>query len=172
MNENVDSFIALDVETTGLDAGTHRVVEIALVRFEAGREIDAWSSLVNPGCNIPPDATAIHGIGDRDAAGAPAFADLAPVITERIVGLPLLAYNAPFDYGFLVSEMARTGRTVPPLATWLDPLPLVRVRSASGRATLTAACRRFGVPLPRAHRAADDARAAGLLWLSLSEGAN
>jgi DNA polymerase-3 subunit epsilon len=168
IGDAADSFIALDVETTGLDAKVHRVVEIALVRFEAGVEADAWSSLVNPGCNIPPEATAIHGIGDRAAAGAPAFLELAPTVAGRLTGLPLLAYNAPFDFGFLSAEMARAGRRVPPLGAWLDPLPLVRSRLSYGRATLEVACREFGVPLPRAHRAADDARAAGLLWLRLT----
>jgi len=170
MCEKVDSFIALDVETTGLDAGLHRVVEIALVRFESGGETDAWSSLVNPGCNIPPDATAIHGISDRDVAGAPTFAELAPVVAGRMAGFRLLAYNAPFDFGFLQIEMARAGRTVPPLAAWLDPLPLARARLSYGRATLEIACREFDIPLPRAHRAADDARAAGLVWLFLTGG--
>ncbi|HUT97797.1 MAG TPA: 3'-5' exonuclease [bacterium] len=171
MHVPTESYIALDVETTGLDAGLHRVVEIALVRFESGVETDAWSSLVNPGCNIPPDATAIHGISDRDAAGAPTFAALAPVVAGRMAGFPLLAYNAPFDFGFLQIEMARAGRTIPPLAAWLDPLPLARARLSYGRATLEIACREFGIPLPRAHRAAADARAAGLLWLKLT-GAN
>jgi DNA polymerase III epsilon subunit family exonuclease len=171
MNGVVKSFIALDVETTGLDAGLHRVVEIALVRFESGVETEAWSSLVNPGCNIPPEATAIHGISDRDAAGAPTFIELAPEVAGRMGGLPLLAYNAPFDFGFLQLEMARAGRTVPPLAAWLDPLPVARVRLSYGRASLEVACRELGVPLPRAHRAAADARAAGLLWLLLT-GAN
>jgi len=168
MRENVDSFVALDVETTGLDARLHRVVEIALVRFESGVEAEAWSSLVNPECNIPPEATAIHGISDRDAAGAPTFIELAPVIAGRMSGLPLLAYNAPFDFGFVQVEMARAGRTVPPPAAWLDPLPLVRARLSYGRATLEVACRELGVPLPRAHRAAADARAAGLIWLKLT----
>ena len=171
MQDKIDRFVALDVETTGLDAGLHRVVEIALVRFESGGETDAWSSLVNPGCNIPPEATAIHGISDREAAGAPTFAELAPVVAGRMAGFPLLAYNAPFDFGFLQIEMARAGRTVPPLAAWLDPLPLARSRLSYGRATLEVACRELGVPLPHAHRAAADARAAGLLWLKLT-GAN
>ncbi|HDR06661.1 MAG TPA: 3'-5' exonuclease [Candidatus Coatesbacteria bacterium] len=168
MRDDVDSFTAVDVETTGLDARLHRVVEIALVRFEAGREAGVWSSLVNPGCPIPPEATAVHGIGDRDVAGAPTFLELAPQVGTLLGGFPPLAYNAPFDYGFLAAEMARAGRPVPPLAAWLDPLPLVRARLSYGRATLETGCREFGVPLPRAHRAADDARAAGLLWLRLS----
>ncbi len=167
-----DTFVALDVETTGLDARTHRVGEIALIRFEAGEEVDAWSSLFNPGCNIPPDATAIHGIGDRAVAGAPTFVELAPDVAGRIAGKILLAYNAPFDHGFLASEMARGGRPFPPLAIWLDPLPLVRKRLAYGRATLVVACRELGVPLPRAHRATDDARAAGLLWFKLTDDSN
>lgn len=170
MRDNIDSFIALDVETTGLDAGLHRVVEIALVRFASGVEVESWSSLVNPGCNIPPEATAIHGISDRDAAVAPTFADLAPAVAGIIVGWPLLAYNAPFDFGFLQIEMARAGRTVPPLAAWLDPLPLARARLSYGRATLEIACRELGIPLSRAHRAEDDARAAGLIWLFLTGG--
>jgi DNA polymerase-3 subunit epsilon len=171
MHVSANSFIALDVETTGLDAGRHRVVEIALVRFESGVETEVWSSLVNPGRVIPPEAVAIHGIGDRDTVGAPGFIELAPEVSARMSGLPLLAYNAPFDFGFLQIEMARAGRTVPPLAAWLDPLPLARSRLAYGRATLEVACRELGVPLLRAHRASDDARAAGLLWLKLT-GAN
>lgn len=170
MAERIDSFVALDVETTGLDPSRHGIVELALVRFVAGVETASWQSLLQPGLEMHPDAVAIHGITVTDLAGAPRFAEVAAEVFDFIGAGPLLAYYARFDYGFLRAAVRPLERSIPPLKDWLDPLPLVRRRLGRGRARMAYACRHYGIPLEGAHRALADARAAGRLWLKLHEG--
>jgi len=64
-------FIAFDTETTGLYPGFDQVVEIAACRFKNGEVIDTFETLVNPGREIPPEITAIHGITDEMVSDAP-----------------------------------------------------------------------------------------------------
>ena len=63
-------YVALDLETTGLVAGKDRVVEIGAVRFdESGQELGRFEQLVDPCCDIPGVATAVHGITNEMVAG-------------------------------------------------------------------------------------------------------
>ena len=62
--------IYYDTETTGTKSDKDRVIEIAL--FDPERDV-AWSTFIQPGCPIPPDATAIHHITDEMVAAAPTF---------------------------------------------------------------------------------------------------
>ena len=84
-------FVAIDLETTGLDARRDVVVAIAAVPFEDGRPRDGLVTLVNPGRSIPPASTAIHGIDDAAVVGAPFLHEVLPrfeaVCTHRIVVL-------------------------------------------------------------------------------------
>jgi len=170
MSERIDSFVALDVETTGLDPSRHGIVELALVRFVDGVETACWQSLLDPGIIMHPDAVAIHGITATDIEGAPRFAAVVDEVFAFIGEGPLLAYYARFDWGFLRAAAQPLERPIPPLYQWLDPLPLVRRLLGRGRAKMERACRHFGIPHEEAHRALADARAAGLLWLKLHEG--
>lgn len=168
MSGPVDSFVALDLETSGLDPNRHRIVEAALLRYENGRELAVWRSLINPGLISHPVATMIHGLTAADLKEAPTFAEVAPSLLDFLGDGPPLAYYAPFDYGFLRAETQRLGLRIPPLNRWLDPLPLVRRRLGRGRAGMENACRVFGVDPGQIHRAVDDARAAARLWLKLT----
>ncbi|MCE5256742.1 MAG: 3'-5' exonuclease, partial [Spirochaetaceae bacterium] len=99
-------YIALDVETTGLDAVHDRIVEIGLVRFGFDKDgallqKEEWSSLVNPGMQIPDSATSIHGITDLEVSAAPIFSDLAAEMAMIIRGKVFVAHNAPFDASFV-----------------------------------------------------------------------
>lgn len=99
----------LDVETTGLDPALHRIVEIAtidLIVHDAGAETQSiergarWSSLVNPGIPIPPEASAVHHITDDMVKDAPPIGELLGIITA---GPPayFCAHNRRFDMGFI-----------------------------------------------------------------------
>lgn len=176
------SFLALDVETTGLDhtlqdgqPGPDRVVEIAAVLFENGRPTETFLSRVNPERPIPPEVSKLHGVWDADVADAPLFPAAWERVCELATKAPMtLAYNQPFDRPCCRSEVKRANLPAPPLSLrwpWLDPLPFVwkvdRYIKGSGRHRLTAACERRGVQLERAHSADADAVAAGLLWCSM-----
>jgi len=163
------SFIAVDVETTGLVPATDRVVEVAILRYEDGVEVAAWSSLVNPGREIPRIAVGIHGISNAKVADSPSFAEIAGEVASRLKGLPLLAFNARFDHGFLQIELARVGLAPPPLNFWLDAMVVASRRMGRPRVSLKHACRNFNISQDKAHRAEDDARAAARLWLRLAQ---
>ena len=105
------SWAFLDLETTGASARGDRITEIGLIRVDNGVEVDQWSQLVNPGMPIPSRIQHLTGITNRMVASAPAFADIAAALLERIGGSVMVAHNARFDFGFLKSEYARLGIT-------------------------------------------------------------
>lgn len=101
------SFWVIDTETTGLDAATDAVVEIAGTRVQ-GRYIPhaialagSFSELVNPGRPIPPANTQIHGVSDAHVRDKPALAEVAPRIQGRIGDSILVAHRAELDRAFL-----------------------------------------------------------------------
>jgi DNA polymerase-3 subunit epsilon len=151
-------FVVMDVETTGLSASTHRVVEIALVTTDpTGRVLDEWSTRLNP--QGPVGATHIHGITDADVAHAPLFTDVLGELNVRLAGSAVVAHNARFDMAFLRAEYAR--------ARWRLPyLPALCTLDASdhylphlARRRLVDCCEAIGHPLHHAHSALGDAHA-------------
>jgi exodeoxyribonuclease X len=95
------TFAFIDVETTGLSHANDAVIEIACVVVRGGREVESFSTLINPGRPIPPEASAVHNINDADVAGAPSFAEVAPRLRELCADAVIVAHNARFDMGFL-----------------------------------------------------------------------
>lgn len=121
-------FIAFDVETTGLSAIACKLVELSAVRFRlSGGEMEIFSQLINPECEIPPEVTRIHGITDEMVKDALTNKEVIPQFLEFIGTKPcvLVAHNAPFDVGFLKVAIGRLGIEVPAV-TVLDTLNLSR----------------------------------------------
>ena len=74
--DNADEWVVVDLETTGLHPSVDRIVEIGLVRMTPrGRELDAWTTVVDPQRDTGP--VRIHGLPARDVVGAPRFRDIA-----------------------------------------------------------------------------------------------
>jgi DNA polymerase-3 subunit epsilon len=155
-------FTVFDVETTGLYAVHHRIVEIAVVRTDSrGRIVDEWATLLNPGASVGP--THIHGITNADIRRAPRFADVAGELAARLSGRALVAHNAPFDLAFLRLEFARAGFELP-AAPYLCTLAASRIYLPDlSRRRLVDCCQAAGVDLYDAHSALGDARATALL---------
>lgn len=163
------SFVSVDVETTGFDAAEERVIEVGIVRFDRGQRAERWGSLVNPGIPIPAKITEITGITDDMVADKPDFRQLKWEIWGRLRDRLFLAYNAGFDRGFLEAEMTRVGLTLPPQPV-LDPLVWARKMMPSNKShKLGVVCSALGVSLENAHRAEDDAEAAGLVALRFAD---
>lgn len=159
----------LDVETTGREATTDRIVELGIVIGRAGEIVARKGWLVNPGIPIPAEATAVHHISDADVAAAPTFAEIAREVLGLLEKAVPAAYNADFDRGFLLAECGRAGIAPgdgsPPAlrrdVDWLDPLVWAReLQSGERSRTLGEVARRLGIDLENAHRATDDAEAA------------
>lgn len=171
-----EPYTMLDVETTGLDAHD-RVIQLGLARFERGKLVDSWGTLVWAGVEIPEAATKIHGVRTIDIADAPPWTAVLPKVISLTRGAHPAAYNEEFDKRMFMSEMARLavqldGLDLPVFkrhARWIDPLiwtrSIDRFVKGEGRHKLFRVCERRGIPLPKAHDAVADAVAAGqVLW--------
>ena len=96
-------FVAIDLETTGLDPRHDAIVALAAIPFTGGApRLDAgYVTLVNPGRAIPHVAEAIHGIGDADVRGAPPAGQALPRLLEVCADRPIVAHTADFDLAFI-----------------------------------------------------------------------
>lgn len=100
----------LDIEATGISPRADRIVELAVIRVmpDGSRETHTWR--VNPGCPIPPETTAIHGITDADVANCPEFIGIASEVEAALAGCDLAGYNHDrFDIPMLSEEFMRAG---------------------------------------------------------------
>lgn len=100
--------VFLDLETTGINVATDRIVEIALLKvFPDGREEEKFQR-INPGIPIPPQSSAIHGIYDDDVKDAPHFKEVAKIYAKFIEGCDLAGFNSTrFDIPLLTEEFLR-----------------------------------------------------------------
>lgn len=168
----------IDVETTGRDASTDRVVEIGIAVGRGGSVIARYNWLIQPGIPIPEEVRAVHGISDDDVKDSPRFEAIAHEIAAALEGCIPAAYNAAFDKAFLAGEFGRCPPR-PSLAPalrreveWLDPLVWAReIQREEKSKALGEVAERLGVKLERAHRAADDAEAALLVFFALAKDA-
>ncbi|MCH7593241.1 MAG: DEAD/DEAH box helicase family protein [Chloroflexi bacterium] len=94
--------VSLDLETTGLDSRSDKILEIGAVKFRGDVEIERFSALVDPGRDIPPFITDLTGISEKDLVGAPPIEDVVPRLTEFLGNHPMVGHNVAFDAGFLV----------------------------------------------------------------------
>jgi DNA polymerase-3 subunit epsilon len=109
LNLNLKRPIAfLDLETTGINVSSDRIVEISLLKISPNGREEWMSTRVNPGIPIPPKSTAIHGISDEDVVSSPAFKDIAKNLVSFLEGCDLAGYNAiKFDIPVLAEEFLR-----------------------------------------------------------------
>ncbi|UUT35242.1 exonuclease domain-containing protein [Microbacterium elymi] len=168
-----------DLETTGIDVACSRVVTAHVgVLDDTGAVRGAQDWLADPGIEIPDAATAVHGVSTAHARahGRPA-GEVVAEITAALrglfaAGIPVVAYNAPYDFSLLKHEAIRHG--VAPIADpspVIDPLVLDKAvdRYRRGKRTLAAVAEHYAVRLDDAHAAAADAVAAGRVALALAE---
>jgi DNA polymerase III subunit epsilon len=166
---------AFDIETTGVDPCEDRIVTAAVCLAGGGRPVESYSWLVDPGCEIPEGATAVHGISTlqaredgRDAAEA--VGEVTAILADQLrLGVPVIAFNARFDLTCLDREARRHG--IAPLVERVggpgellvvDPFVLDKQfdRYRRGKRTLGAVCDHYRVRLDAAHAAGADALAA------------
>lgn len=100
--------VFFDLETTGTDISTDRIVEISIVKLFVDNREEIFTQLINPGMHIPEGATAVHGITDDDVLDSPTFAAIAPDILARFNDSDLCGYNViRFDLPFIRMEFYR-----------------------------------------------------------------
>ena len=159
------TYVVVDIETTGGRAPLHRITEIGAVKVQNGKMVDRWQSLVNPQRSIPASITRLTGITNAMVADAPVFAEIADGFETFMGEAIFVAHNVRFDHGFLAAEYARLERRFryPQLCTCQSMRTLFKGLPSYSLGNL---CRHFDISLPNHHRALCDAEAAaGLLEL-------
>jgi len=102
--------VFLDLETTGINITTDRIVEISMLKIMPDGKEEVHTHRINPTVPIPPESTAVHGISDEDVKNEPTFAEMAPNFVQFIGNADLAGYNAiKFDFPLLVEEFLRVG---------------------------------------------------------------
>jgi len=155
------TFVAFDLETTGLNASRDRILEIGAVRFSLSDQTEShFSVLVDPSGPIPEEVIAVHGITPEMVKGAPIFADVAAGFLAFVGDALLLAHNASFDLAFVACELRRARLPVPDLRGF-DSCRLARpLIPESPNYKLQTLIQHFGFdPGGQAHRSLPDARA-------------
>ena len=162
----LSNYVVVDIETSGLDKHTDRIIEIAAARYEYGRLMDKFQTLVNPGVMLTPDIMTLTGITQADVDTAPLLEDVAADFLSFIGGLPLIGHNAiSFDIPFLSAQL--NFDIVNPL---IDTLPMARaVYDKLPRHKLDYLKSVFGFDYGTSHRAMADVETTNaLLWACLA----
>lgn len=166
--------ILFDTETTGLEPHLgHRLIEVAALELlndlPTGRHFHA---MIHPERDIPEDATRIHGFTLAHLTDKPRFAEIVDDMLAFFGDGPLIAHNAPFDFGFLNSELGRIGLPTLLPARMIDTLALAKTRFPGMPNSLDALCRRFAIDLSArtTHNALLDCRLLAEVYVELTGG--
>jgi DNA polymerase III subunit epsilon len=162
-----------DLETTGLDLTSSRIVTACVAVVGPSGEVSQLHEwLVNPGIEIPAAATSVHGITTEKAIAEGLAAESAiPEIVEKLNllnrSMPLVAFNAPYDFTILQNEALRHGTSALRPNPVIDPLVIDRkLRFGAGKRNLISLCEIYGVKFTDAHNSTADALAAGKIALA------
>ncbi|MDD3772665.1 MAG: 3'-5' exonuclease [Weeksellaceae bacterium] len=99
-----------DLETTGINVGSDRIVEISVLKIFPNGNKESKTLRVNPGIPIPKEASDVHGITNEDVANEPVFKEIAPQIWEIMKDSDWAGYNSNrFDVPLLIEEFLRVG---------------------------------------------------------------
>ncbi|MGQ9666009.1 MAG: 3'-5' exonuclease, partial [Anaerolineae bacterium] len=159
-----ETYVALDLETTGLSPERDRIIEIGMVKFTPQGVLDTFATFVNPGRPIPFQITQLTGIRDRDVRDAPAIEAILPAVRSFIGKSTLIGHNVGFDVSFLAAAGLRLRNPL------IDTFALAGVVwPHAARYNLGTLAEEMGITPQTAHRALEDADTARQLFLALLE---
>ncbi len=158
----IDRYICVDVETTGLNPKTEKLIEIGALKVVDGQITESFQSFLNPGRLLEPRIVALTGITDEMLKDAPRPAELMPEFRGFCEDLPLIGHNLIFDYSFLKRAMVNEKlsfekKGIDTLKIARKYLPELESRS------LGFLCQHFAIT-HTAHRALGDAEATAQLY--------
>jgi ATP-dependent DNA helicase DinG len=160
-------YVALDLETTGLDPEHDAIIEIGAVRFRGDEELDTWSRLVNPGQPIPFKIEQLTGITSEEAAAAPPLELVIDDLRRFVSDYPIVGHNIPFDLSFLHRRRLFLHNQA------IDTFELASILVPHvNRYSLETLAKALGINFPVQHRALEDAQASRALFLALLEQAS
>ena len=161
------SFVAIDVETTGLNYKKDKIIEIAAVKFINGKESTTYSKLIDPKMSIPPFITKITGISNSMINKSSVFPDIADEFLEFIGNDPIVGHNVSFDIDFINEELKLHGSRINQEYV-CDTYYLAKIFFFYFNSfKLESISSKFNIDISNAHRALDDALATGILFIKL-----
>ncbi len=173
--------LGLDFETTGIDRFNDVPVSYALVSVVDGVAVRSWSGLIDPGRDIPADATAVHGITiERARTEGMPLDEAVALVADAVVaasrrGAPLAGMKLDFDLTLLDAQASlRCGRGIVERG-WHGPVLDAGVLDRHfdpdrrGRRTLVDLCAHYGIEFDHAHDASADAIASMQVLFALAE---
>ncbi len=162
-----DSYVCIDLETTGLNPKTDKIMEIGAVKVENGVEVQCYQTFINPGRKPEERVLELTGITLSDLEGAPYIEEVLPELLAFLGDSVLVGHRIIFDYSFL--KKAALDHKLEFQKKGLDTLRMARVYLPDvEKKTLEYLCNYYEIP-HRAHRALDDARATSRLYQILAE---
>lgn len=157
------SYIAVDIETTGLKPGRDEIIEIGAVKYEDGKVVSTFSSFIKPNVSLPERIVALTGITDDMLLEAKGEGTVIADFLDFAEGEVILGHNVIFDFSFLKTAAKKIGRTFE--RKGIDTLRLARVLHPEfPNKTLDYMCEQYGIVRDKKHRAYDDAIAAAKLY--------
>ncbi len=159
---------AFDLETTGKDPRTARIVTASIVVVdETGAVADMHEWLADPGVEIPEEAAAIHGVSTAHARANGRAADVVTAEVSAVLStlfannIPVIAFNASYDFTVLANEAKRHSLEQIAAVPVIDPFICNKHvdKFRKGSRTLVALCEEYGIKLDDAHTSAADAEA-------------
>lgn len=160
------TYVAVDVETTGLDPSRDAIIEVAAITFRDAAILDEFDSLINPLVDIPPFISQLTSITDEMVADAPTLHTLRPKLRAKLGDNVLIGHNVEFDLGFLREARLAFGNRR------IDTLTLASILvPEAGRFSLSSLADFLHFPTHngRGHRALADAEQTIELFLALRE---
>ncbi|MBN2669294.1 MAG: GIY-YIG nuclease family protein [Bacteroidales bacterium] len=158
MNWEDQKFAIVDIETTGGNAVTGKITEVAIFVYQNGEIIDSLESLINPEQNIPYFIASLTGIDNAMVANSPRFFELAKAIIKITEETIFVAHNVNFDYGFFKEEFKQLGYDYQ--RKTLDTVQLARkILPGHSSYSLGKLCQSVGLNIENRHRASGDAKA-------------
>lgn len=157
------NYVVCDLETTGLNPMTDRIIEVGMVRIRQGEVVDKYHTMVNPGMPLPLKIKRITGIDDADLAGAPAIAEVISDVVDYIGNDTIVGHNISFDLGFLAAAQG-----LPLNNPHYDTVELARLLLPDAVSyRLESLCSRLEIDTGGSHRALNDALATARLMVML-----
>lgn len=162
------SYIAVDIETTGLKPGRDEIIEIGAVKYEEGKIISTFSSFIKPNVSLPERIVSLTGITDDMLFNAKEESTVMADFLDFAEGEVILGHNVLFDFSFLKTAAKKIGRTFE--RKGIDTLRLARaLHPEFPNKTLDYMCEQYGIVREKKHRAFDDAIAAARLYEHIFE---
>lgn len=150
----MNSIVAIDIETTGLNDERDAIIEIGAVKFKGHRVEAEWTSVINPGRHIPEFITGLTGISDAETRNAPKLRDIIHDLEAFVGDAPVVGHNIRFDLGFIQKQAGILNYN-----EVIDTYEIAAVvMPTASRYNLGSLGKQLGILLPATHRALDDAK--------------